>query len=158
MNITEVRTRFVPKFEEQAAIAVQSMFAMNDEKSRQAAEEAFVSDHTNQPFAGAAFVIAEVPGHPELSAEGIISVTGSDWIITTYLKNQVFSDKAMWTQARQETILELSRMMRALPGTVAVSDEERSRVLPLHELSTAQLLDLIDEVRAGNLNLEGITA
>lgn len=158
MNITEVRTRFVPKFEEQAAVAVQSMFAMNDGKSRQAAEEAFVSDRTNQPFAGSAFVIAEVPGYPELSAEGIVSTVGNDWIITTYLKNQVFADKAMWTQARQEAILELSRMMHALPGTVAIRDEERGRDLPLHELSTAQLLDMIDEVRAGNLNLGGITA
>lgn len=72
-------------------------------------------------------------------------VQGSkDDSVTTLLEdNGLFQSRKQVVDMREDLIMEIAKLLMALPGTVLVMDEGRERKVFLRELGTAQLFDVL---------------
>lgn len=71
----------------------------------------------------------------------------ADSIVSLYQPNAIFSNRSGYIEARKELMAECAKVLGA-PGSqdrLAVMDHSRGRHVLLNELSTAQLIDILND-------------
>lgn len=71
----------------------------------------------------------------------------ADSIVALYQPNPIFSNRGRYVEARKELMAECAKVLGA-PGNqdrLAVMDNSRDRHVLLNELSTAQLIDILND-------------
>lgn len=72
-------------------------------------------------------------------------------VTTLFDYNPIFSMRTELAEARKELIIEIGAATMSLPSRVAIHDEGRGRDVFLREMSTAQLIDVYEQARKGQL-------
>jgi hypothetical protein len=74
-------------------------------------------------------------------------------VSTLFASNPIFSSRKELAEARKHLINEIGAVTMSLPSQIAIKDEGRGREVSLREMSTAQLIDILDMARAGNFGM-----
>ena len=75
-------------------------------------------------------------------------------VTTLFETNPIFFSRAELAKARKDLITEIGVATMSLPSNVAIRDEGRGRDVYLREMSTAQLIDLLEMAKAGKFGIQ----
>lgn len=82
---------------------------------------------------------------PDMVYECIASKEGGDAISALYVNHRIFNSVGTLIAAREHLIRAIAEKVGLSPEAVGIDDPGRGRSLPLKDLSTGQLIDLLAE-------------
>lgn len=90
--------------------------------------------------------------YPENMIECVMGGAESS-VTTLFLKHPAFASRERVTALRKELITEIGVATMSLPSNIAIRDEGRGRDVYLKEMSTAQLIDILEMAKNGKFGV-----
>lgn len=97
------------------------------------------------------FVLYRHPDVPGMVLETVISPKHKDGITSVYQEHRMFESRAELMRKRTSLIAELAKEYGLPPESIGIDDVARGRSMGLTELSTGQLIDLLQDRAHGGI-------